>query len=76
MLAERKEVTLTAAQKALLRVQKIQARGNFLIANLLLLLLVGYTVLRFPQKYVRVLGEYVRRLFYGLVALSSFPPDA
>lgn len=62
MLAPRKEATLTAGQKALLRVEKLQMRGRFLVVNALLLLLAGYTALRFPHKFVRVLGECVRLL--------------
>lgn len=50
---------LSAAQTAVLRVAQLHARGNFLIANLLLLLLVFYTSHRFPHKFVRVRGEYV-----------------
>ncbi|RLN86940.1 hypothetical protein BBJ28_00009802 [Nothophytophthora sp. Chile5] len=48
---------LSAAQLALLAVQKHQARSLFVSVNLLLLLFVLYTSHRFPHKYLRVVGE-------------------
>ncbi|TMW59078.1 hypothetical protein Poli38472_007223 [Pythium oligandrum] len=48
---------LSLAQTAILRAKQIDVRGTFLVVNALLLLLVFYTSLRFPHKYVRVKGE-------------------
>ncbi|CEG40263.1 uncharacterized protein PHALS_10475 [Plasmopara halstedii] len=48
---------LTAAQKALLTLHKIQARSLFLVVNGLLILLVIYTSNQFPRKFVRVQGD-------------------
>jgi hypothetical protein len=59
-LLKRPEPKLTLAQKALLRARQIDARGLFGVINVLLLLLVGLAAHRFPHKFVRVTGEYVR----------------
>ncbi|KAL4086440.1 hypothetical protein PRIC1_014144 [Phytophthora ramorum] len=48
---------LSVAQQALLTMHKIRARGSFLVANALLLVVVFYTSQRFPHKFVRVLGD-------------------
>lgn len=62
LLSPPKDVRFSIAQQALVRLEKIRVQGAFIAVNVLLLLLVGYTSYRYPHKYVRVMGEYVKKI--------------
>uniref|UniRef100_K3WXA5 Uncharacterized protein n=1 Tax=Globisporangium ultimum (strain ATCC 200006 / CBS 805.95 / DAOM BR144) TaxID=431595 RepID=K3WXA5_GLOUD len=57
MKAPSREVRFTAAQQAVVTLEKIRVQGTFMVVNVLLLLLILYTSYRFPSKYMRVTGE-------------------
>ncbi|KAJ0398079.1 hypothetical protein P43SY_001169 [Pythium insidiosum] len=56
-MLEQRERRLSPVQLAIVRTKQFAAQRLFLVVNSLLLVLVLYTSLRFPDKFLRVTGE-------------------